>query len=275
METKRVGLVVGRLQPFHAGHSNIINRMIEECETAIVCIGSAQKSREKHDPWTIEERMEMLKNVYGAFSNNGEYLGSRIKIIPLVDIGAATPQQWVDYIIEKIKKLGLGEPTDYFTGSEFDATWFRDHFASDWRALESHYYNTTNTTNSQPTVIGDSYSRYVTEDGIFRRLHIFERQEMRVPSATELRGFMELRTDGWKKWVPNVNHELVLKNYPEELKIPLEGKAKKVSKKRVIRGGPGYAAPKPKPPSTRLVREGYLSPPRRGGGGISTEQKGY
>lgn len=219
----RTGLAVMRVQPLHSGHLAIINRMVSDCETAIVCIGSAQKSREKHDPWTIEERMEMLKNIYGAYDNKGNYLGSRIKIIPLADIGAASPHQWVGYIVDKIKKLGLDEPTDYFTGSEFDAAWFRDHFAADWRALEEHYKNPVEEhVNGQPRVGMSSYDRYVSEDGVFRRLHNIERNNNRVPSATEIRGFMELRLDDWKKWIPIVNHSLVWDSYPEEFKVPLD-----------------------------------------------------
>jgi len=223
MSIHRVGLSVMRAQPFHKGHEAIINTMISECETVVVCLGSAQKSREKHDPWTIEERIDMIQRVYGAYNNKGEFLGSRVKIIPLTDIGAATPQKWVSYIVEKIEKLGLPEPTDYFTGSEFDAAWFRDHFAADWRALEGHYYNQSKEkVNGQPSVEGNSYERYVGENGIFRRLHNIQRQENRIPSATELRGFMELRLNDWKEWIATVNHETLDETYPDEFKVPMD-----------------------------------------------------
>jgi hypothetical protein len=42
-----------------------------------------------------------------------------------------------------------------------------------------------------------------------------------VPAATELRSFLETRNDGWKKWVPAVNHNLIESTYPEEFKVRL------------------------------------------------------
>jgi len=170
----QTGLMVGRFQPLHRGHTKSINVMVQDCETAIVCLGSAQKKREKHDPWTVEERMQMLKNVYG----------DRIKIVPLNDIGAANPDQWVSYIFDKLKKLGMKEPTDYYTGSEFDASWYEKHF---WRGL-----------------------------------HILDREKSSVPAATEIRMSLELRNNIWRKWVPAVNHDLIWSTYPEEFKVPLD-----------------------------------------------------
>lgn len=169
----RVGLFVGRLQPLHKGHCKTINLMIQDCDTVIIGLGSAQKSREKHDPWTVEERIEMLRNVYS----------DRIKIVPLNDIDAATPEQWCGYIFDKLKKLGMKEPTDYYTGSEFDSSWYKHHFKE--------------------------------------RLHICDRSDNPVPAATELRMSLELRTNDWKFWVPAVNHQLVESTYPEEFKIPI------------------------------------------------------
>ena len=190
--SKRVGLMVGRFQPLHDGHCKIINKMIQDCETAIVCLGSAQKSRELHDPWTVEERMQMIKNVYGAYNNKGEYVGCRVKIVPLNDLGAANPEQWTDYIFEKLAKLGLPEPMDYYTGSYQDSLWYNKRFSVDW---------------------GD--------DNTTKHLHILDRTLGLTTSATEIRGFLSLRSLEWKKYIPAVNHSLVESTYPEEFKVPL------------------------------------------------------
>ena len=212
---KRVGLVVARLQPLHKGHTKIINHMIQECETAIICLGSAQKSREQHDPWTVEERMAMLRNVYA----------DRIKIVPLNDLGATRPEQWVNYIFEKLKKLGMKEPTDYYTGSEQDSFWYRDHFAVNWHELEEKSFDYEDIEHQ--IYIANKYKIENKDASLsgasqFRRLHILDRNINSVPSATELRGFLELRNDGWKEWTPNVNHKTIEDNYPEEFKVPLK-----------------------------------------------------
>jgi len=190
----RVGLMVGRFQPLHNGHLKSINRIIRDCETAIICLGSAQKSRELHDPYTVEERMEMLRNVYA----------DRIKIVPLNDLGAARPFEWTNYIFAKLDKLGMKEPTDYYTGSVQDSFWYNHCF----------YLEGTSSYD-----LGDLF---ITVDGKKRKLHLVDRDMNPVPSATEIRGFLQLRVDGWKKWIPKINHDLVEKMYPEEFKVPME-----------------------------------------------------
>lgn len=186
---KRVGLFIGRLQPLHMGHSQVIFNMIEYCETAIIGLGSTQLNKEKENPWNVEERKQMLKNVFGE----------RIKIVPLKDLGTEPGKNaWIDYVLEKINKVGLPEPTDYFTGSEADSIWYRDRFHYELDVeFNNHYIN-----------------------GTKRQLHILERSNNNIPSATEIRGFLETRDEGWKKWVPRVNHEIVELGYPEEFKVP-------------------------------------------------------
>ena len=208
MTNNRVGLAVMRLQPLHRGHFRIINRMIQECGTAIVCLGSSQKSREEHDPWTVEERIQMIRNIYGSYDNKGEYLGCRVKIVPLADLNASTPEQWVDYIFDKLDKLGMAEPTDYFTGSKSDAFWYKNSF-----------WNVDIGIDNRTQIALDKYR---TADDISRILHIVDRDTNAVPAATDIRAFLSLRTDDWKEWIPAVNHELVESTYPDEFKVPLK-----------------------------------------------------
>lgn len=182
----RVGLMVGRFQPLHRGHLKSINRIIEDCETAIICLGSAQKSREEHDPYTVEERMQMLRNVYA----------DRIKIVPLNDLGASRPEEWTNYIFEKISKLGMAAPNDYYTGSEADARWYLHTFHL--KGVSSASLNVCH----------------------MKLLHLIDRAMNPVPPATDIRTYLSLRTDEWKQWVPRVNHDLVGSNYPEEFKVP-------------------------------------------------------
>ncbi len=190
----RTGLMVGRFQPLHRGHLKSINRMIQDCETAIIGLGSAQKSGEEHDPYTVEERMEMLRNVYG----------DRIKIVPLNDLDASTPEQWTNYIFEKLEKLGMSEPTDYYTGSEADAKWYIHCFCLDGVEPEENWFK----------------SPFITEDVQRRVLHLMDRDMNPIPPATDIRTYLSLRTDEWQQWVPGVNHDLVSSNFPEEFKIP-------------------------------------------------------
>lgn len=183
----RVGLAVVRLQPLHNGHCRIIDSMIRAHHTVILGIGSTQKNREKDNPWTFEERKKMVHNVYG----------DRVKIIQLKDLGTTEKtNDWVDYVLDKIRKVGLQEPTDYYTGSKADAVFYLGRFKLDDDSKDEHIFKENS-----------------------KRLHIIERTDTVIPSATELRTFIELRNDGWKEWVPRVNWEIVENNFPEEFRV--------------------------------------------------------
>jgi hypothetical protein len=169
--------------------------MHEDFSTVLLGIGSTQKSREIWDPWTFEERKQMVRNVYG----------DRIKIIQLQDLGTTSgSNDWVDYVLGKVKKLGMPEPTDYFTGSLADSRWYTGRFIL-----------------NGVSKVGDHthhFDNFVV-NGVERRLHIMDRGNNDIPPATDIRTFMSLRDDSWKKWVPAVNWQLVEETFPEEFRI--------------------------------------------------------
>ncbi|AAB84656.1 conserved protein [Methanothermobacter thermautotrophicus str. Delta H] len=86
------GLLVGRMQPFHRGHLQVIKSILEEVDELIICIGSAQLSHSIRDPFTAGERVMMLTK---ALSENG-IPASRYYIIPVQDIECNA--LWVGHI---------------------------------------------------------------------------------------------------------------------------------------------------------------------------------
>lgn len=86
------GLLVGRMQPVHQGHLQVVKRILEEVDEVIICIGSAQLSHTLKDPFTGGERVMMLTK---ALSENG-IPASQYYIIPIQDI--ACNGVWVAHI---------------------------------------------------------------------------------------------------------------------------------------------------------------------------------
>lgn len=201
---KRVGLAVVRIQPLHLGHLWIINQMISECETAIIGIGSTNKPIDINNPWTFDQRKEMIKNIYG----------DRIKIIPVADLGTnSTTTEWCDYVLEKIDKLNLPTPTDYFCGSESDGIWYKSHFMT----LEEYSAAIENWKSEMASHSRNFVSRDEPEQPKPNFMHIRHRDSNAFVSATEIRTFLRLKSDAWKQWVPRVNHELIQNTFPQEL----------------------------------------------------------
>lgn len=57
--TPRVGVFIGRMQPIHQGHLNVLRLMADECDIVVIGIGSANKARSIKNPLLPQER-EMI-----------------------------------------------------------------------------------------------------------------------------------------------------------------------------------------------------------------------
>jgi bifunctional NMN adenylyltransferase/nudix hydrolase len=71
---------IGRFQPFHKGHLSVVQKGLNEAERVIVLIGSAHRPRNIRDPWSVDERVEMVRSAVG------EKDADRVIIAPLMDV---------------------------------------------------------------------------------------------------------------------------------------------------------------------------------------------
>ena len=62
----RVGIFVGRFQPFHNGHLAAVKFALKEVDYLYIVVGSAQKSHERDNPFTAGERIAMIKSALDA-----------------------------------------------------------------------------------------------------------------------------------------------------------------------------------------------------------------
>lgn len=83
-------LFLGRFQPFHLGHLEVVRRLARDHEEVVVAVGSAQVSHTESNPFTAGERLEM---VHGALREAG--VGNAL-VIPLPDVGRNSV--WVAHV---------------------------------------------------------------------------------------------------------------------------------------------------------------------------------
>ncbi len=80
-EVKRVDcLLIGRFQPFHLGHLEVVRTIAKECDELIIGIGSAQISHTFENPFTAGERHLMISR---ALRDDGI---RDFFLVPIVDI---------------------------------------------------------------------------------------------------------------------------------------------------------------------------------------------
>ena len=74
------GIYIGRFQPLHIGHEQVIRNALERVETLIIIVGSSDMARTPVNPFLYDERAAMIRS---AFSH--EVSTGRIITVPLYD----------------------------------------------------------------------------------------------------------------------------------------------------------------------------------------------
>ncbi len=90
---------MGRFQPFHNGHRDLVKAAIEDCVEVVVGIGSATAKPSLRNPFTFDERREMVHAVY-----------PQVQVVALPDIH--DPPRWADHV------LRLTGPVDKVFGND-------------------------------------------------------------------------------------------------------------------------------------------------------------
>jgi nicotinamide-nucleotide adenylyltransferase len=105
----RVGLLVGRFQPFHLGHLAAVKYALERVRYLYVVVGSAQRSHERDNPFTAGERITMIKS---ALDGNGVD-PAKWMAIPIAD--ADSHSLWVSSVESMVPKFDVVFTNDALT----------------------------------------------------------------------------------------------------------------------------------------------------------------
>lgn len=89
-ENKRRALYIGRWQPFHNGHAYIVDNKLKE--GVPVAIGVRDTPATAHDPYTMNERLEMIRKVYA---------GQDVIVFPIPDIESVNIGREVGYAVNR------------------------------------------------------------------------------------------------------------------------------------------------------------------------------
>ena len=120
-------LFIGRFQPFHNGHLQVIQDIINSGEKVIIAVGSAQTSHTATDPFTAHERLVMVKSALLEAGINAEDYW----LMPIQDINQN--QIWVKYL-----QNNLPEFSKVYSGSTLVKQLFRENSEIKLEELPRH-----------------------------------------------------------------------------------------------------------------------------------------
>ena len=102
--SENIGVFVARMQPLHKSHEFLIRQSLKENDKTFVFIGSADKSRNKRNPFTIEEREGLIRKVFFE-----ELMSGKLYIERLNDLtnenDKENDKEWGKYLYDNITKV--------------------------------------------------------------------------------------------------------------------------------------------------------------------------
>ena len=104
-------LFIGRFQPFHKGHLKIIQNASNNYSDIIIGIGSSQYSNTSENPFTNDERKQMIENSLKKIGIKN------YKIVNIPDIH--NPPKWVDHVLTIISDFDVVLSNNDFTKQLF------------------------------------------------------------------------------------------------------------------------------------------------------------
>jgi bifunctional NMN adenylyltransferase/nudix hydrolase len=120
MKKYKLGLYIGRFQPIHLGHEEVIDDALQKCDKLLILIGSSQKSGTLENPFTFETRKKLIEKCYPNNDN--------IVILGIPDRAKVVNDcSWGDYVMAFLKNNDY-VPDAIFEGHEdVRETWFDNY----------------------------------------------------------------------------------------------------------------------------------------------------
>lgn len=172
------GIVLGRFQPFHNGHEYLVLEALEVFHEVTIAIGSAQEEWTTDNPFSFQERKEMIQS--WATENR---LNQRITVVGIDDIN--DPPNWVEHASNAHGKGTLitsdKDTKDLYDSKDFPVHWIdlheREQFEG-WRVRQScMMLSTVYDDDATRSVLGPSLPRtiiewLITNDALYRFLQL-------------------------------------------------------------------------------------------------------
>ncbi len=118
-------LMIGRFQPFHEGHLEVVRKCARESDNLTIGIGSAQYSHYPDNPFTAGERYLMIRN---TLDDQGI---DNYCIVPIEDLNRYSV--WVAHV------ASMSPPFHYvYSNNRFTRRLFEE---AGYEMRESHVYN--------------------------------------------------------------------------------------------------------------------------------------
>lgn len=187
----RFGIYIGRFQPFHLGHLQTLKLALDKAEQIILILGSHRAAPDIRNPWTSDERIEMIRSCLSADDLN------RVHFLPIRD-WLYSDNLWLAAVQQKVVEITQGASDVVVLGHHKDASSYYLDLFPQWDCLETGHYQALNSTDIRYAYFkgGDEGYRQVVPPGIAQFLEKFQRGD-RYQSLCDEYQFIQAYQAAW------------------------------------------------------------------------------
>jgi bifunctional NMN adenylyltransferase/nudix hydrolase len=131
-----LGVVIGRFEPMHHGHLQMLREALRRSRRVLVLIGSADLPRSIRNPWTFSERQVMIER---ALEEESPGVGDRLITSPLVD-HLYNEKRWIgetQLAVDRALSKGEGNGRSIgLFGQQKDASSYYLHEFPQWKLID-------------------------------------------------------------------------------------------------------------------------------------------
>ena len=120
---------IGRFQPFHCAHAEILREALNRAETAIVVLGGHKSASNIKNPWYDTEREKMIRDSLAKEEND------RTKFVYMRDY-LYNDNLWLTVVQQKVDQITGGDGTVALIGHEHDRSSSYLNQFPQWKRIE-------------------------------------------------------------------------------------------------------------------------------------------
>lgn len=124
----KVYVYIGRFQIPHVGHESVMQYALDKSDHLVLLVGSADDERTTKNPFTFEERKEMLEVITGRMHKN-----KKVSILSLPDF--STDKEWTDEVQRLVSSVTEEDDAITVTGCRKtgDESTYYLHLFPEWK----------------------------------------------------------------------------------------------------------------------------------------------
>ena len=156
-----IAVFIGRFQPFHLGHLEVINQALTAANHVVVLIGSSGAPRNHRNPFTFDERSQMLLNSIPG------HLQTRVRVRPLED-AAYNDNRWIHSVQTQVTRAAwefgyTSEPNITLIGHSKDASSYYLNMFPQWKSTEVGNFRELDSTRVRNSYFSNIGSMWVND----------------------------------------------------------------------------------------------------------------